>query len=199
MSDDGRKHADGRVAPGPLLRFAMLAERANVVIGRMVSWLTLFMVVTTCVIVLFRYAFSTGWIWVQEAVTWAHGAVFMLAAAYTLSRDEHVRVDIFYRGASRRRKAFVDLAGTVLLLLPVCIFLLWASIDYAAASWSVHEVSRETGGLPGLYLLKTVIPVTALMLIVQGIVLALRSLAVLLGVQPVPEPAADDIQEPEQL
>ena len=93
-----------------LLRFSALAERINVAVGKTVAWLTLFMVVVTCVVVVFRYAFSSGWIWMQETVTWSHGIVFMLAAAYTLSCDEHVRVDIFYRNASPRRKALVDLA-----------------------------------------------------------------------------------------
>ncbi len=164
-----------------LLRFSALADRINVAVGKTVAWLTLFMVVVTCVVVVFRYAFSSGWIWMQETVTWAHGIVFMLAAAYTLSCDEHVRVDIFYRNASPRRKALVDLVGSLLLLLPVCLFLLWSSLDYAAASWSVTEASRQTGGLPGLFLLKSVIPLTALMLSLQGVAMAVRSIALLLG------------------
>jgi len=169
---------------GLLLRFGAFAERVNVAVGKAVAWLTLFMVIVTCVVVVLRYAFSSGWIWMQETVTWAHGVVFMLAAAYTLSGDEHVRVDIFYRNASARRKAVVDLLGSLLLLLPVCAFLLWASFDYAAASWSVAEASRQTGGLPGLFLLKSVIPLTALMLLLQGLAMAARSIAVLLGADP---------------
>jgi TRAP-type mannitol/chloroaromatic compound transport system permease small subunit len=155
--------------------------RVNATIGKAAAWLTLLMVVVTCIVVVFRYAFSMGWIWLQETVTWAHGVVFMLAAAYTLGRDEHVRVDIFYRTGSARHRAVVDLAGTLLLLLPVCVFLLWSSFDYARASWSIGEASRQTGGLPGLFLLKSVIPLTAAMLILQGAALAIRSVTILLG------------------
>jgi TRAP-type mannitol/chloroaromatic compound transport system permease small subunit len=100
-----------------------------------------------------------------------HATVFMLAAAYTLHRDEHVRVDIFYRKLDARGRAWVDVTGTLLLLLPMMIFLLATSLDYVATSWSIHEGSREAGGLPYPFvpLLKSLIPVTACLLILQGL------------------------------
>lgn len=149
--------------------------------GRSTAWLMLPMVVGTFVIVVLRYAFDLGWIWMQESIVWMHSAAFMLAAAYTLNRDEHVRVDIFYRGMSKRNKAWVDLAGTLLFLLPMAVFLAAMSWDYAAVSWQIREGSREAGGLPypSVSLLKTLIPLTALMLIVQGIAEALHSVALL--------------------
>lgn len=144
-------------------------SRLNVLIGTAVAWLTAMMVVVTTVMVVSRYLFASGWIWLQETVIWMHALVFMLAAAYTLHRDEQVRVDVFYRGMSPRRKALVNILGTALLLIPTCVFLLLLSWDYVAASWRISEASREAGGLPGLYLLKTVIPLTAVLLILQGI------------------------------
>ena len=104
----------------------------------------------------------------------------MLGAAYTLRFDGHVRVDIFYRDFSARHKALVDLLGSLFLLLPVCIFLLWSSWGYVASAWSLREGSGEAGGLPYVYLLKTLIPLSAFLLILQGIGQALASLGTLL-------------------
>jgi len=144
--------------------------------GRAVSWLTLAMVVATVVVVILRYAAGVGLIWLQESVGWMHALVFMLGAAYTLKADEHVRVDVFYRGMSERRRAIVDLAGTVLFLLPLCAFLVVESWPYVASSWRIGERSREAGGLPMLYLLKTLIPLMAVLLALQGVAGGLRAL-----------------------
>lgn len=169
-----------------MARLLAQLERANILIGRAVAWLTLVMVVVTFTVVVLRYLFDIGWIWLQESVTWMHAAVFMLGAGYTLVRDEHVRVDVLYREASQRRRAATDLLGTLLCLIPVALFLAWGSLDYVAASWEIRESSREAGGLPFpvVPLVKSLIPVTALLLLVQAIVLGLRSLATLLGRPP---------------
>lgn len=136
--------------------------------GQAVSWLTLVMVVLTFLIVILRYGFNQGWIWLQESVTYMHAAVFMLAAAWAFQADEHVRVDIFYRDKSTRHKAWVDLAGTVLFLVPVCVFLLIIAWDYVAASWSAMESSREAGGLPVVYILKSLVLLLPLLLLAQS-------------------------------
>jgi TRAP-type mannitol/chloroaromatic compound transport system permease small subunit len=108
-----------------------------------------------------------------------HSLVFMLGAAYTLKHDEQVRVDVIYRGLSERRRAFIDLAGTVLFLLPLCGYIFYESIPYLLSSWSVGERSREASGLPALWLLKAILPLMAALLIVQGLAQVLRSLSVL--------------------
>lgn len=138
-------------------------------LGRAVSWLTLAMVVLVFVIIVLRKVFGLGWIWMQESVTWMHAVIFMLAAAYTLKADEHVRVDIFYSRLSSRGKALVNLGGSLFLLLPLCVFITWSSWDYVAESWRVKESSWQSGGLPTLYLLKSIIPITAILLALQGI------------------------------
>jgi len=151
--------------------------------GKLIAWLTLPMVIGTFVIVVLRYAFDLGWIWMQESITWMHAATFMLAATYTLNQDEHVRVDIFYRGMTARGKAWVDLAGTILFLGPMAVFLLVTSWDYVAVSWQIREASREAGGLPYPFvsLLKSLIPLTALMLILQAAANVIDDCLVLLG------------------
>jgi len=156
-------------------------------VGRGASWLTLLMALSTFVIVVLRYGFNTGWIWMQESVVYMHGALFMLAAGYTLLREGHVRVDIFYRPQSRTYKAVIDLLGAVLLLLPTCLLLAYYSYPYVSYSWYVLEGSNEAGGIPGVFLLKSVIPLGALLLALQGLSQAGRSLLTLTG-----ESAAED-------
>jgi TRAP-type mannitol/chloroaromatic compound transport system permease small subunit len=143
-------------------------DLAVIWVGRVVAWLTLLMVLVTVVVVVLRYFLGIGWIWLQESVTWMHATVFLLAAAYTLARDEHVRVDIFYSRWSPRTRAIVDTAGVVLLLLPTCAWIAYTAGDYVGGSWSVREASRETGGLPALYLLKTLIVLTPALLALEG-------------------------------
>lgn len=147
--------------------------------GRGIAWLTLLMVLITFLVVVLRYAFNTGWIAMQESVTYLHATVFMLGAAYTLKHNAHVRVDIFYHKFSPRQKALVDLAGSVLLLLPVCGFILWSSWGYVLDSWGILEGSPETSGLPLIYLLKTVLLLMPVLLILQNIAQILQCLQIL--------------------
>jgi TRAP-type mannitol/chloroaromatic compound transport system permease small subunit len=165
------------------LRWSVRLKRVSEFCGRCIAWLMPPMVLGTFAIVVLRYVFDSGWIWMQESVVWMHAAVFMLAAAYTLNRDEHVRVDIFYRGLDARRRARVDIFGTLLLLLPMMIFLIVSSVDYVFDSWVRQEGSREAGGLPfpAVPLLKSLIPLTAALLIVQGIGNLLADFATLRG------------------
>ena len=164
-------------------------DRLNRRVGEFVAWLLVAMVIVTFAVVVLRYAFDVGWVWVQESVTWMHACVFMLAAAYTLACDDHVRVDVFYRDMSPRRRAIVDLAGTVLFLLPVTAFLLVTGFEYAAVSWRIGETSREAGGLPFPWpsLMKTAIPAASLMLMLQGVVIAGRAVIALRNGEPAEE------------
>lgn len=149
----------------------------------MAAWLTLVMVIVTFVVVIMRYAFDAGFIWVQESVVWMHAVVFMLGAAYTLQAEEHVRVDVVYRTMSERRRAWVDLVGVIIFLLPVCLFLGWNSFDFVTQSWSIRESSRESGGLPYPFvpMLKSVLLLMPLSVALQGLSLALKSLKTLRG------------------
>lgn len=138
-------------------------------IGRGISWLTLFMVLITFVIVIMRYVFDKGSIALQESVIYLHAFVFMLAASYTLKHDMHVRVDIFYREFTPAKKALVDIIGTVLLLLPVCAFVFSNSLDNVVDAWQRREGSEETGGLDLVYLLKTAMLLMPLLVALQGL------------------------------
>jgi len=137
-------------------------------LGRTVSWLTLAMVLLTFAIVILRYGLNEGWIWLQESVTYLHAMVFMIAAAWAFQTDDHVRVDIYYRDRSDRDKAWVNLVGTLIFLLPFCIFLILIGWDYVLASWAIKEGSREAGGLPLVYLLKSLILLLPALLLIQS-------------------------------
>lgn len=148
-------------------------------VGRLCGWMTLALAALVLALVAARYLFGLGSIAVQEAALWLHAAVFLLGAAYALRHDQHVTVDLLQQRWSDRGKARAELAGTLLLLLPFCAFMLWVSLDYVAASWSLREGSREPGGLPGVFLLKTLIPLAALLLGLQGLVRGWRAWRVL--------------------
>jgi len=149
------------------------------IIGRAASWLILVVVLLQFALVVARYLFGLGSIWLSETVIYAHGAVFMLAAAWTLRAEGHVRVDIFYAEAPARTRAFIDFVGAILLLLPFMLVLLWLSLPYAARSWAIFEHSQEASGLPLVFVLKTLIPVFAALMALQGVAQAIRAVAAL--------------------
>ncbi len=164
--------------------FAQLADRIDrltTAIGRAVAWLALAIVLLQFALVVARYLFGLGSIWASETVIYAHATLFMLAAAWTLRAGGHVRVDVFYAHATPRTRAIVDFAGSVLLLLPFALVLIWFSVPFAARSWSILERSHETSGLPLVFLLKTLIPASAVLVALQGLAQAIRALAALSG------------------
>jgi TRAP-type mannitol/chloroaromatic compound transport system permease small subunit len=142
---------------------------------KLVSWFTLLMVLLTFLIVVLRYGFNLGWVAMQESVMYLHAAVFLLGAAHTLRVNEHVRVDIFYRQFSDKGRARVDIFGTLFLLMPVNFFVLAMSWDYVQGSWHILESSPEAGGLPLVFVLKTLILLFAITMNLQGLAELLRS------------------------
>ena len=156
----------------------------NLKVGRWVAWLATIMVLVQFSVVLLRYLFGYGSIFMQESVFYMHALLFILGAGYTLSQDGHVRVDIFYQSADARYRAKVNLFGVVAFLLPFCLTLMYVTIPYASQSWAVLEGSKETSGIPAVYLLKSSIFLFCGFLILQGIALAAASILTLKG-QPI--------------
>jgi TRAP-type mannitol/chloroaromatic compound transport system permease small subunit len=166
------------------LAFADRIDRLNAAIGRTVAWLCLLVVLVQFAVVLMRYMFGLGSIWLTETIIYGHATLFMLAAAWTLREGGHVRVDIFYADAGPRRRALIELGGALLLLLPFMLVLLWFAVPYVARSWSILETSRETSGLPAVFLLKTMIPLFAVLMALQGVAQAIRAADVLRSGRP---------------
>jgi TRAP-type mannitol/chloroaromatic compound transport system permease small subunit len=173
--------------PSVPLKLACLIDSLNGWIGRVIAWLTLFLVLGTAIVVVLRYGFGIGATALQEAVLYAHALVFMGASAWVLQRNGHVRVDIFFQKFNGRRQAVVELFGTLFLLLPVCLYLGWASWDYVANSWATKEISNETGGLHFVYLQKSIILVLAAAMSLQGLSNLIKAAYIIAGRIPAPE------------
>ena len=147
----------------------------NTVVGRFAAWLVLFMTLMQFVVVIMRYVFSYGSIQMQESIWYMHGLLFMLGAGYTLAKEGHVRLDVFYRELSVRKKAWINLVGSLIFLLPFCVINFDFAWSLVLNSWAVREGSTETAGLQFIYLLKTVILVFSVLLAIEGLSLLLRS------------------------
>jgi TRAP-type mannitol/chloroaromatic compound transport system permease small subunit len=139
------------------------------------------MVAGTAVIVLLRYALNEGAIMLQESVLYLHAVVFMLGIPYAVKADAHVRVDLVYSRLGPRGRSIVDLAGHLLFLIPVAVAIFVYSRSYVISSWRILESSSEVGGLPAVFLLKSLIPLLAVLLLLQGLAEIVRCLLVLTG------------------
>lgn len=153
----------------------------NYRVGRTVMWLAVALAIMQFTIVILRYVFSIGFIPMQETIWYMSGILFMTGSGFCLLADGHVRVDIFYREASDRKRALTDLIGCIVFLMPVCIATLWLSWSYVLNSWRVFEGSTETSGIPAIFLLKTFIWVFAIVVGLQGIAVMLRAIRYLKG------------------
>lgn len=153
----------------------------NGFLGNVFSWLTLGIVLVCFLVVVLRYVFSTSFVWMQDLYVWMNGVMFTGIAGYVLLRDGHVRVDIFYRPWNLRRKAWLDLVGFFLFLVPFSLTVLIWGWTYVQRSWRFHESSMNVGGLPALFVVKTFILIFAAVILLQGIAMALRSILVLNG------------------
>ncbi|GAB3283886.1 TRAP transporter small permease subunit [Parahaliea aestuarii] len=163
-----------------MLALVAAIDRFTEASGRLLAWLAVAMALLTALVVVLRYGFNIGSIAAQEAITYIHGTLFTLGAAYTLKRDGHVRVDIFYRRFSARAQAWVNGVGSIVFLLPLCAFIFCISWNYVAESWAIRESSPEPGGIPAVFLLKSLLPLMAATLFLQGLAETLRSAAVLM-------------------
>lgn len=137
--------------------------------GKFIAFATALMVLIMFTSTMLSQLLNINFIALQESVTWLHAAVFMLGAAYTLQHNEHVRVDIFYHRFSHKTQAIIDILGTLLFLFPLCIFILYSSWGFVDISWRLNESSAEAGGLPAVYLLKSLILVMPVLLMIEGL------------------------------
>jgi TRAP-type mannitol/chloroaromatic compound transport system permease small subunit len=167
-----------------MLRLARFIDGVNESVGRAAAWLVIVMMAAQFAAVLLRYAFSLSFPALNEAVWYAHGLLFTLAAGYALLHDAHVRIDIFFRDASDAARAWVDLLGGLFFLLPLCAMTLWLSSSYVVNAWRWLEGSMERSGLPLVFLLKTAIWAFAILLFLQGLSQSLKALARLRGIGP---------------
>ena len=155
-------------------------EKTSSAIGKTISYLLLLMTLVSVTVVIIRYLFDSGSIAMQDSITYLHASIFVFSMGYCLQKGGHVRVDIFYQKMSSKQKAVVDLFGTCFLLIPFSIFTLWVSFPYVQRSWEMGEKSAEAGGLPAIFLLKTLLLVFVFVLVLQAIIEILRNTLILL-------------------
>ncbi len=151
-------------------------DRVGEFAGRLLAWLTLGSVLVCFAVVVLRYGFNVGFIWMQELYVWFHAIVFTGCAAYALKHDTHVRVDVFYARMSNRSRAWVNLAGATLMVLPWMAVTAWYAAPWVLSSWQTRETSAMPDGMPALYVLKAMLLVMALLIATQAVALAARSL-----------------------
>ncbi len=164
-----------------LKKISQLIDTINEKAGLFAAWLSTLMVLTVVYDVIMRYGFKMGNIAVQEMEWHLFAVVFLIGAAYSLKKDAHVRVDILYTKFSTKQKAWVDLLGTFIFLIPFSIMIIYACRGFIESSWAVREISPDPGGLPARYLLKAVIPAGFVLLILQGISQAIKNLLIIVG------------------
>lgn len=193
MSPAGPTNVPNRGARRPWLAaltavvsLCAVLDRINSLLGKGVRWLTVAVVLVQFTVVLLRYFFGTSFIVLQETVIYLHAAVFMLGAGFTLLHDGHVRVDVFYGEGSPRRKALIDLGGVLILLVPACVAILWFTWGSVTRSWAILEGPLFVGGIPAVFLLKSLIPAFAILLLLQGTAMALRAGMCLVAGAPYP-------------
>lgn len=166
---------------GFLVGFVRAVAAVNRWVGLVLSWLALAVVVVCFTVVVQRYVFHTTQLWMQDLYVWLGGAMFTGVAGFALLRDDHVRVDIFYRPWPVRRKAIADLIGVVLFLIPYVVVVCLYAYPFIMRSWRIYEGSANIGGMPGLFILKSFILVFAVLVGLQGLAWACRSILVLAG------------------
>ena len=164
-----------------LIKISDTIDQINEFAGKVVSWLLILMIINVFIVVVLRYLFSYGVVWMQETYIWMHSIVFLVGAGYTLACDAHVRIDLIYGKAGNRYKSMVNLICTLIFALPVLYFLFSSSLPFVKRSWSIYEKSAEAGGLQGVFLFKSVILLFCILFGLQFIALTTRSISTLLS------------------
>jgi TRAP-type mannitol/chloroaromatic compound transport system permease small subunit len=157
-------------------KFNRFNDKIQELAGTVTSFLSLILVLLVSLDVIGRYAFNAGSVAAQELEWHIFAVIFLLAAGYTMKHEEHVKIDVLYTKFSPKKKLLVNIYGTVFLLFPFCLFILYYSIEFFIASLSIHEGSPDPGGLPARYLLKLMIPLGFLLLLMQGVSFLLTSI-----------------------
>ena len=152
-----------------LVTLSNLFKQINTIFGYICALLVILMTVNVFVVVVLRYVFGISFIWMQETYVWMHAFIFMLGAGYAYLNDDHVRIDIIYRNTKKRYKIIVNILGNVFLLLPF-LYIIWSySFPFVYRSFQMNEISREAGGLPMIFILKSAILIFVILLFLQVI------------------------------
>ena len=150
-------------------------------LGILISWLTLGCVINCFIVVILRYVFSIGFPWMQELYVWQHSIIFLGGAGFTFLHNNHVNVDIAYSQFRIKTKCYVDILGTLFFLFPWVFVIAYSSSSFIKSSWRIYEPSSQTNGMPGLFLLKSMIWLFCLIIFLQGLSLIGKRVLLLLN------------------
>lgn len=164
-------------------KFSRWIDTLNQWVGRGVSWVTLALVLVVFVDVVMRYLFNTSFVFTQELEWHLFGFIFLMGAGYTLLHDGHVRVDIIYQRVGLKPRAWINLCGVILFLIPGCIMVITTSFKFALNAFEIMEGSPDPGGIPFRFVIKSCIPVGFTLLLLQGISLGIHSVMQILGIE----------------
>jgi TRAP-type mannitol/chloroaromatic compound transport system permease small subunit len=170
--------------------FCGAIDRINEAVGRIVSWVSLLLVLVVFVDVVMRYLFKTSFVFTQEMEWHLFAFIFLIGAGYTLLHDGHVRVDIIYQRLSVKGKAWVNLLGVIFFLIPGCYLVIATSWKFVGNSFSMMEGSPDPGGIPFRFIVKSFMTVGYFLLLLQGLSMGLHALLQLMGVEKVEEESA---------
>jgi TRAP-type mannitol/chloroaromatic compound transport system permease small subunit len=143
--------------------------------GRILCWLNSLLVINILIQVILRYVLGEGQIWLEELQWHFYSVIIMLGLSYCITADAHIRLDIFHRKFSPKKKAYVEFFGIILLILPLIIVLFMHGIDFVKSAWRVNEMSPHPLGLPWRWLVKSVIPVSMFFIVFASISRMVRS------------------------
>ena len=142
-------------------------NKINEFSGKVSSLLVLTLIFLVSFSVMLRYVFSIGFTWLQDLYIWVHASFILLGIAYTLNKDGHVRIDIIYRKLNDKKKKIVNFFGSILFGLPLCYLIIFKGYEYFHRSLIIGENSKETGGLPNIFILKFLIFLMGILLFLE--------------------------------
>ena len=166
---------------GALVKFCRWVDRLNTWVGHVVAWATALVVMVVFVDVVMRYAFKMSFVFTQELEWHLFAFIFLIGAGYTLLKDGHVRVDIFYQRGSPKTQAWINFLGVIIFLIPGCYMVIATSLPFVYNAWAVMEGSPDPGGIPYRFVLKSCIPAGFVLILLQGLSLGIKSLLIILG------------------
>ena len=166
---------------GALVKFCRWVDTLNTWVGHVVAWATALVVMVVFVDVVMRYAFKMSFVFTQELEWHLFAFIFLMGAGYTLLKDGHVRVDIFYQRGSPKAQAWINFLGVIFFLIPGCYMVIATSLPFVYNAWAVMEGSPDPGGIPYRFILKSCIPAGFILIFLQGLSLGIKSLLTILG------------------
>ena len=150
-------------------QFQILIDKVIDNIAKILTYLLVSMIILVFITVIIRYMLNISYVALQELVMYFHALIFMFGVSYALKEKSHVKIDIIYNSLSKKNQYFISMLGTIIFIIPTSLFITYSSIDMVTQSWSLLEGSSEAGGLDLVFILKSVIPITGILIFLQAL------------------------------